>query len=248
MPAQDGDEMESVSRKSTSSSILALPNREKESNYWAAVYEGDTEYIRLFLQGDDDNEPEPGITLDLEDARGLPTMHRLAVIGHQDALRFVLDKGAADVNQREGTYGQTALHLSAIKGHVEVVQQLLSCGGDLLATDRVGGWTALHAAARAGQDEVICLLLDRGPPDYVNMRGSRGDTPLHRAAYWGRASTVRLLLSRGADRAALNDDGHDATALVCRGPGADALGISTIRVDLLQPPGMVGCTSSSELS
>ncbi|KAG8462646.1 hypothetical protein KFE25_004622 [Diacronema lutheri] len=220
----------------SSTVVVSGPDREKESHYWAAVYEGDTDFIRLFLLGDDDNDPEPGITLELEDARGLPTLHRLAVIGHQAAVHFLLATAGADVNQRESTYSQTAMHLAAVKGHVEIVELLCAFGADLHARDAVGGWTPLHGAARTGQDEVIVRLLARAPAGYVDVRATRGDTPLMRAAYWGRVSSVRLLLALGASRTLTNAEGHDANALACNGPGADLLGLGDMRVDLLRPP------------
>lgn len=223
-------------RKKPAPRVVDGPDREKEAHYWAAVYEGDADFIRLYLLGDEDNEPEPGITLELEDARGLPTLHRLAVIGHQAALHLILADAGANVNQRESAYGQTALHLAAIKGHVDIVELLISFGADIDARDAVGGWTALHGAARAGQDDVIQFLLDRAPTGFVDVRAARGDTPLMRAAYWGRVSSVRLLLARGASRTLTNDDGDDANALACRGPCADLLGLGHIRVDLLRPP------------
>jgi hypothetical protein len=212
------------------------PDSEREAHFWAAVYEGDVDYIRLFLLGDEDSEPEPGITLELPDARGLPILHRLAVIGHLEALRFLLNEAGADVNQRETAYGQTALHLAASKGHVEVVELLLGAGADCLALDNAGGWSAVHAAARGGHDETIAFLLERGPVDYVNTRAANGDTPLHRAAYWGHVSTVRTLLHAGGNRLLRNAEGKDVLALACRGPGVAMLGVANMRFDLLQPP------------
>lgn len=209
------------------------PSGALESHYWAAVYEGDTTTIGQFLLGDADNDPEPGFTLELVDARGLPTFHRLAVIGLHTPMRFLLEAAGADVNQREPTYGQTGMHMAATKGHVDVVQMLLDSGADPFAADTAGGWTPLHAAARAGQDEVIAVLLDNSPPELVNVRALSLDTALHRAAYWGRLSTVRLLMERGADRFMLNADGHDAVGVACKGPTADMSGLATIRSELL---------------
>jgi len=214
----------------------ARPDSDREAQFWAAVYEGDVDYIRLFLLGDEDSDPEPGITLELPDARGLPILHRLAVIGHTAALRFLLDEAGADINQREPAYGQTALHLAASKGHVEVVELLLAAGADCLALDDAGGWTAVHAAARGGHDETIRFLLERGPPDYVHARAANGDTPLHRAAYWGHVSTVRTLLAAGGNRRARNAEGKDVLALACRGPGVAMLGVATMRFDRHPPP------------
>lgn len=205
------------------------------AHYWAGVAEGDAAFLRFCHLGDDDNEPEPGVSLALEDGRGLPTLHRLAALGHVPALRVLLADVRADPNQRERAAGQTPLHLAAAKGQLEAAQLLLESGADAAARDAAGGWSALHAAARAGQDELIDCLLRGAPPGAVDARADGGDTPLMRAAFWGRASAVERLLAHGADRRLANGAGADALALACAGPYAEQAALPGIRALLLRP-------------
>lgn len=55
--------------------------------------------------------------------------------------------------------GQTALHIAAIQGHVDVIQFLVSIGTDPDVADS-NGWTALHYASVGGHVEVVELLLN----------------------------------------------------------------------------------------
>jgi ankyrin repeat protein len=66
----------------------------------------------------------------------------------------------ADLASADGTFGNTALHLAAGRGHLEVVDLLLAKGADPLAHD-AGTMTPLHVAARDGRTKVVRLLLAR---------------------------------------------------------------------------------------
>ena len=64
-----------------------------------------------------------------------------------------LDFKRADVNAKT-SYGWTALHLAAAKGHTEIVRLLISNKADVNAKTP-DGWTALHWAAKNGHTEVV---------------------------------------------------------------------------------------------
>lgn len=202
--------------------------------YWQAALDGDAHAIKLLLLGDDDNESEPGVTIDMVDSSGLRLLHVLALAGHAEALASVLADVKADVHMREDRHGQTALHLASVKGHVDVVETLLDHGADPSIVD-ARGWNCLFAACRAGHDHIVRLLVTRGPPGLVHARGPEGSTPLHRAAYWGRLSTATLLQKLGADSAAVDDAGAEPVDVACKGPGAAVLCLPQMRQTLLSP-------------
>ena len=79
----------------------------------------------------------------------------------------------ADVNAREGWYGQTALMWAAAEGHTAVVQLLIEAGADVAAVSREG-------AARAAYAD-----LPEDGRDYADVPPGKR-TALHRAA---RAAT-----------------------------------------------------------
>ena len=72
--------------------------------------------------------------------------------------------------------GKTALMLSSVKGHLEVVRALLERGADINATDSMGA-TALTLSCAFGHLEVVRELCSKGAdvdaPDFVF-----GGTPL----------------------------------------------------------------------
>ena len=57
--------------------------------------------------------------------------------------------------------GFTPLHLGAQRGHLEVVQCLLTAKADKDKGDQQGA-TPMHSAALSGHSEVVCCLLDAG--------------------------------------------------------------------------------------
>jgi ankyrin repeat protein len=111
------------------------------------------------------------------------------------AVRALLKHGS-DVNGSQGD-GMTALHWAATHGDVELARMLLSAGGNLRATTRLGGYTPLLLASRNAHVPMLQALLDAGAAP--NTATSNGTTPLMLAAASGDARAVELLLDRGAD-------------------------------------------------
>ena len=93
--------------------------------------------------------------------------------------------------------GQTALRWACWKGHLDVVQYLLtSHAANLEATDN-NGWSPLHCACNRGQLDVVQELVARGADLFVT--DDVGKTPLHYACLWGHLAVVQVLVARGAD-------------------------------------------------
>jgi ankyrin repeat protein len=127
----------------------------------------------------------------------------------------------ADVNAREGWYGQTALMWAAAEGHTDVVRLLIEAGADVAAISRElapadsaaelsqsnldyanvprGRRTALHLAARAGHIDTVEVLIDAGAP--LNAVDASGMTALDYAEKNGFAALARLLRDRGGESA-----------------------------------------------
>ena len=124
---------------------------------------------------------------------------------------------------RGGVFGTTPLHLTADRGHTEVVELLISKGADVNAKMK-DGWTPLHSAARYGRKghrhwEITELLIANGAD--VNAITNQGEhfhvkypwTPLHIAAINGHKEIAELLIAAGADVNAEDGDGY--TPLDC---------------------------------
>jgi ankyrin repeat protein len=94
--------------------------------------------------------------------------------------------------------GATPLFIASEKGHLEVVNELLSRGAAVDSILMVSasaphfvGSTPLYAASHFGHAGVVRALLLRGAA--VSHASSSGDTPLSRALAENRAEVVALL-------------------------------------------------------
>eukprot|EP00742_Colponemidia_sp_Colp-10_P011871 GILJ01013252.1.p1 GENE.GILJ01013252.1~~GILJ01013252.1.p1 ORF type:complete len:574 (-),score=64.89 GILJ01013252.1:195-1916(-) len=112
----------------------------------------------------------------------------------ESLVRILFERGHGTVNTTD-TYGVSAVHLLAMKGHVELLTLLLDNGADIheTSTGPDYGYTALHFACRASHVPMIRLLLERG----ADIHGrANGKTPLFLCH---DATVAELLLDHGAD-------------------------------------------------
>ena len=83
--------------------------------------------------------------------------------GHLLTVRFLVERGNANVNAARTTDGKTALMWASEKGHLEIVRFFVERGGaNVNAVRTVNGFTALMYAGRDGHLETVRLLLQRG--------------------------------------------------------------------------------------
>lgn len=155
----------------------------------------------------------------------LPPLLQAAQDGDTNAVRVMLDYGAADIGRTGGDSDETALMRAAEGGHIELVRLLLDEGVSVHTSP-----PALNSAAINNYTDVVRLLLDHGAD--VNSQNDWG-TPIMGAIRGGfseaglseRTDTIRLLLERGADIDAR--DGSGCTALMA---AAEMGAIQTVRL------------------
>jgi ankyrin repeat protein len=99
----------------------------------------------------------------------------------------------AYMNGKMELRGETALHLGAEKGHLEVVKWLVEhgTGADVAAAKDKYGRTPLSYAAANGHLEVVKLLLHANADADAKDEGGR--TPLSLAKWRGHGDMVALL-------------------------------------------------------
>jgi len=114
---------------------------------------------------------------------------------------------------------ESPLMLAAIKGHVDLVNQLIAKDADVNKT----GWTPLHYAASGGQAQIISILLEHSA--YIDAESPNGSTPLMMAAMYGNAECVKTLLEAGADPTLKNQQGLNAADFARRVSRADSLAL-----------------------
>jgi len=125
----------------------------------------------------------------------LPSMHWAAEFDNLPAVRAHLESGE-DVNKREPTFGQTALHIAAYLDRPVILKALIEAGADVNAQDNQG-CTSLSFSAQQGNPIIVMELIKAGAD--VNLAGHDGATPLLMAAQNGHEGCVVALIRDGAD-------------------------------------------------
>lgn len=99
------------------------------------------------------------------------------------------------------------IHLAALQGNVEAVQQHIAAGSDLNEKDAWGS-TPLIIAAAFGNTDVVRALIEGGVD--LNLRNNEGATALHTAAFLCRTEIVQALLDNGANKYLRDNFGNTA--------------------------------------
>jgi ankyrin repeat protein len=106
-------------------------------------------------------------------------------------LELLLASGADPNMANEG--GCPLLHEMALRGHLNLVKQLVEKGAELEAETTTQSRTALHAAASAGHFEVVAFLISKNVN--VDHADKQGNSPLHLACMNGSVSVTQALVN-----------------------------------------------------
>ena len=154
----------------------------------------------------------PVSELSRADGQGLAAFHVSVMTANQEGFEMLLPR-VSDVDARsvagvdpngvrKAGFGQTPLHLAALKGQPQMAAALLSRGADRMARD---DWqrTPLHSASQEGFLSCVTLLIGQPSspkmtPADVNAVDVHGATALHLAALKGFEKGIGVLLEAGA--------------------------------------------------
>ena len=150
-----------------------------------AAVEGNAPNVSAYLQR--------GADMEKCNRRGLLCM--VAVRGHTDVIRVLLDAGA-DINATMVDGKVTPIMTAAKQGKGEVIALLLERGATL-PQDAPSQYRLLGFAIHSRNVEVLRFLMARGVQ--VNSCSATGDTVLMSAARRGFADMVAALIEAGAD-------------------------------------------------
>ena len=166
--------------------------------FWTAIQRDQVGPIEsLQALGFDINSPSPSLSPPLVHALHLDNKRVAAYLVAQPAL----DIDAANPD------GENALMMAALRGHLDLVQQLIQRGAQV----NKPGWAPLHyAATYSGESAlaIVRLLLEHHA--YVDAESPNGSTPLMMAAQYGTEPVVQLLLEEGAQAQQKNQLGLTA--------------------------------------
>ncbi len=132
------------------------------------------------------NEPNP---------EGFTPLGLAAFFGQVDAVKVLLDHGAAVDAADRSRFGNTALDAAVAANHADIVRVLLAAGANANVRDSAR-YTPLHRAAANGNAEIARLLLEGGAD--ANAVRDEGKTPLADAMDRGHADLAEVLRAQGA--------------------------------------------------
>lgn len=109
-------------------------------------------------------------------------LHYAAYIGNEAAITELLetDNSAAYIAKADKEDGNTAFHIAAAHGHVDVMKMLLSYSPDCWEILNFKGQNVLHMAVDTEREPVIDFILSNSWLRHlINQKDKEGNTPLH---------------------------------------------------------------------
>ncbi|XP_046348413.2 serine/threonine-protein phosphatase 6 regulatory ankyrin repeat subunit A-like [Haliotis rufescens] len=152
------------------------------------------------------------------DDNGDSILHVACIGGHVQMVECIVSLDIVDINSG-GQYGGTPLMSAAEGGHRDVMDLLISRGGDVSLVDDYNN-NILHVVCIGGNTDIVKYVLSEHVVD-INSRGEYGRTPVMIAARWGHKGVFDLLVSRGADVSLVNNHGDNILHVACYGGHLD---------------------------
>ncbi|CAJ0933075.1 unnamed protein product, partial [Mesorhabditis belari] len=143
--------------------------------------------------------------LELRNENGHCALMEAASAGHLNVVEELVKSGALAVYMNTNSdFKESPLTLAAYKGHVQLVEYLLSISSGSNRDEELH--TALMEACMDGHTEVAALLLKHGAP--VNLLSESFESPLTLASCGGHTTLVKMLLDAGAHLEEPNDESY----------------------------------------
>jgi ankyrin repeat protein len=146
-----------------------------------------------------------GADLSIVDEDGYNALHIAARMCKNEAINWVLDNGAIDINSTTAD-GYSAVMYAMADGELDSVMLLFERGA-LLSTVDNNGDSLLHDAVRSGSNECVNFLLENSAID-VNTAATNGTTPMTVALSRSDLASAKLLVEKGANLFMKNDEGE----------------------------------------
>jgi ankyrin repeat protein len=151
------------------------------------------------------NLVQRGMDPNTSDRSGTTLAMFAAASGNEKLLEFLLMNKCNILKQN--MYGDTAVGIAALSGHLSIVRRLVDAGANLGGR----GWNPLHYAAFNGHTDTLRFLLERRAP--IDAWAPNRQTALMLATKNGHLEVVRLLTEANANMELADADGNTALSL-----------------------------------
>lgn len=124
-------------------------------------------------------------------------LYRASKVGDIDTVIRLLNTKRLNIDwQNDSEKKMTALHVTAQKGHLEILKELLRCGANPNLKDTFFQ-TPLHYAAHHGHVLIVRELILGNA--LIDVKNTSGSTPLHIASWRGHVSVIKELIAYNAN-------------------------------------------------
>ncbi|KAL2525555.1 Ankyrin repeat family protein [Abeliophyllum distichum] len=219
-------------------SLFLLEVDMSTSSLHAAASSGHTETVKEILRARPDFAWK-------KDFHGCTPLHAACSSkGHLEITREIL-KLDSDLSSIQDTEGKTPLHCAAIKGRINIIDEILSANIGSAEIVTHNGETILHLAVKNNHFEVVRYLMEMlDSSKLLNLPDGDGNTVLHLATARRLTVMVKYLLEFGMEVNALNRKGYTALDVVEAGSSTSNSGALAI-VPALQEAGAMRCDELS---
>eukprot|EP00792_Barthelona_sp_PAP020_P008624 TRINITY_DN3232_c0_g1_i2.p1 TRINITY_DN3232_c0_g1~~TRINITY_DN3232_c0_g1_i2.p1 ORF type:complete len:1197 (+),score=321.12 TRINITY_DN3232_c0_g1_i2:284-3592(+) len=168
------------------------------SDVFDAAALGDVEVLKRVIVWCDQD-------INVHDAQGNTALHICALLGHKDAVEFLLSCDASF--EIKNAFGKTPFYVSMEENHLEIAAILSNIGADVNTCSLVGS-TCLGDAVSKGNLEHVKFLYEHGAD--LNLRHIDGRTPLYSAVRERHFPITTFLIEKGVNIDIENEDGQTA--------------------------------------
>lgn len=187
------------------------------SSALAGVYDDMLNAVNMQDLGKVSDLLQRGMDVNTTDSKGNSLLMLAAQNGDFPILELFLRNKANVLIKNK--YGDSALMLAALRGHLETAVALVAAGAEI---DPVG-WTPLIYAAFEGHAEIVRFLLTLDID--LDAQAANGMTALMAASRNGNLEIVEILLDHGADVNSVNHENMTALGFAQAGKHADIVGL-----------------------
>ena len=167
---------------------VTLKNEQGWNAYHCAAYDGNLKILQTLIMHNND------YVNDGDKTNRTPLYYAVSE-GHIEIVNYLLSN-KADVSVKNH-YGWNVYHCAAIKGNLELLQELIMHNNDYVNDVTIGNWSPLHHAVSEGHIEIVNYLLSNKAD--VSVKDEQGWNVYHRAANKGNFKILQELIMHNKD-------------------------------------------------